>query len=98
VNEEVAGPLPLEESGSFLNLEGRAQSTVASATQPFSSFVEDFIPLFVLAVGLKAKNSFTFQDLYDFEVLDQNTLERLIPGIAFPGQLSGSITKGAASF
>jgi hypothetical protein len=63
VHTQVAGSLPLEEPGTFVNVEGRVQYTSCSVPGDFSSFVEDFIPLMSMAMGLKGKNSFDLQDL-----------------------------------
>ena len=59
----MEGGLPLEEPGTFIHAEGRVQVTSCSVSRPISSFVEDFIPLLSMAMGLKGKNSFDLQDL-----------------------------------
>jgi hypothetical protein len=76
VNTEILGKLPVEERGTFVNLEGRVQNTHDTITPPQGalSFCEDFLPLLVMSVVSETKNSFNLKDLSNKTSLDSSLL------------------------
>lgn len=88
VNEEVAGSHPMEDSGSFINVEGRSQSSVASSTSSngVMSFVSDFMPFLTIAASLKTGLSFSPRDS-DLVVTEVN-IGRTVPSILSSCNLS----------
>ena len=78
----------MEESGTFINIEGRSQSSVRSSTSSKAviSFVSDFMPLLIMAAGLKTQLPFGSEDINT--VSSEPSIGSTVPSISSLSNLS----------